>query len=127
MPLTALFRYLRKQKERNPQLKVPMLDTGGVYVALCVISAGVGNPQGRGYYAGAVLLAAWALYALRPRHARLAAWVLLFAARPGLATRGTWAWPSCRPGSAAWSPTGTCGARADPYAQHRPTSARSGA
>ena len=77
VPLTALFRYLRKQKERNPRLKVPMLDTGGVYVALCVVAAGVGNAQARGYYAGAVLLVAWALYALRPRHASLAAWVLL--------------------------------------------------
>jgi protein-glutamine gamma-glutamyltransferase len=88
VPLTALFRYLRKMKERNPQLKVPMLDTAGVYVALCVIAAGVGNPQGRGYYAGAVLLAAWALFALRPRHASVAAWVLLFAAGAGLGYGG---------------------------------------
>ncbi len=84
VPLTALFRYLRKQKERNPALKVPMLDTGGVYVALCVIAAGVGNPNARGYYAGAVLLAAWALFALRPRHASLRVWVLLFALGAGL-------------------------------------------
>ena len=88
VPLTALFRYLRKMKERNPHIKVPMLDTGGVYVALCVIAAGVGNPQGRGYYAGAVLLAAWALFALRPRHASVAAWVLLFAAGAGLGYGG---------------------------------------
>ena len=88
VPLTALFRYLRKMKERNPRLKVPMLDTGGVYVALCVIAAGVGNPQARGYFAGAALLAAWALFALRPRHASLAAWALLFAAGAGLGYGG---------------------------------------
>ncbi len=88
VPLTALFRYLRKMKQRDPQLKVPMIDTAGVYVALCVIAAGVGNPQARGYYAGAVLLAAWALYALRPRHASLAAWALLFAAGAGLGYGG---------------------------------------
>ncbi len=88
VPLTALFRYLRKQKERNPRLKVPMLDTGGVYVALCVIAAGVGNPLARGYYAGVALLVAWALYALRPRHASLRAWALLFAAGAGLGYAG---------------------------------------
>ena len=84
VPLTALFRYLRKQKERNPALHVPMVDTAGVYVTLCVIAAGVGNTQARGYYAGAVLLAAWALFALRPAHARLRAWIPMFAAAVAL-------------------------------------------
>jgi transglutaminase-like putative cysteine protease len=84
VPLTALFRYMRKQKERNPALEVPMVDTAGVYVALCVIAGGVGNAQASGYYAGAVLLAAWALYALRPAHARLRAWVPMFAAAVAL-------------------------------------------
>jgi transglutaminase-like putative cysteine protease len=88
VPLTALFRYMRKQKERNPALPVPMVDTAGVYVALCVISAGVGNAQPAGYYAGAVLLAAWALYALRPPHARLLAWGPLFAAAVALGFAG---------------------------------------
>ena len=88
MPLTALFRYLRKMKERQPDLKVPMVDTGGVFVALCVISAGVGNPGAPAYYAGAVLLAAWGLYALRPRRAPAFVWVLLFAAGAGLGYAG---------------------------------------
>jgi transglutaminase-like putative cysteine protease len=88
VPLTALFRYMRKLKERNPELAVPMVDTGGVFVVLCAISAGVGNALGRDYYAGAVLLAAWALYATRPAHARLAAWALTFAAAAGLGYAG---------------------------------------
>jgi hypothetical protein len=88
VPLTALFRYLRKQKERHPELKVPLVDTGGVFVALCVIGAGVGNPGTQTYYAGALLLAAWGLYALRPRHARRAAWALLFVAGAGLGYAG---------------------------------------
>lgn len=88
VPLTALFRYLRKMKERQPELKVPMVDTGGVFVALCVICGGVGNPGAPGYYAGAVLLAAWALYASRPRRASAAAWALLFAAGAGLGYAG---------------------------------------
>ena len=88
IPLTALFRYLRKQKQRNPELPVPMVETGGVFVVLCVVAAGVGNVAAQSYYAGAVLLAAWALFAARPRHARLTAWLLLFGAGVGLGFAG---------------------------------------
>jgi hypothetical protein len=88
VPLTALFRYIRKQKERNPALKVPMIDTGGVFVALCVIAAGVGNPDSRTYFAGVLLLAAWGLYAIRPPHASLAAWALLLAVGAGAGFAG---------------------------------------
>jgi hypothetical protein len=88
VPLTALFRYIRKQKERDPAFKVPMIDTGGVFVVLCVIAAGVGNPEARHYYAGAVLLAAWALFATRPRHASPAAWAVLFALGAGAGYAG---------------------------------------
>ncbi|HEX5092077.1 MAG TPA: transglutaminase-like domain-containing protein [Burkholderiales bacterium] len=83
VPLTALFRYIRKQKERNPALKVPQVETGGVFVVLCIISAGVGNPEPRAYFAGSALLLAWGLFATRPRHAPLAAWALLFALAAG--------------------------------------------
>ena len=88
IPLTALFRYLRKQKERHPELQVPMVDTGGVFVVLCVLAAGVGNTAAQSYYAGAVLLAAWVLFATRPRHARLGAWLVLFGAGVGLGYAG---------------------------------------
>ncbi|HSG77881.1 MAG TPA: transglutaminase-like domain-containing protein [Burkholderiales bacterium] len=88
VPLTALFRYLRKQKQRNPELQVPLVDTGGVFVVLCVVAAGVGNAATQTYYAGAVLLAAWALFATRPRHAPLAAWLMLFGAGVGLGYAG---------------------------------------
>jgi hypothetical protein len=88
VPLTALFRYLRKQKERDPSTHVPLVDTGGVFVALCVIAAGVGNAETRTYFAGAVLLAAWALFSIRPRRERLAAWALLLATGVGLGFAG---------------------------------------
>ena len=88
IPLSALFRYVRKQKERDPAFKVPQVDTGGVFVVLCVIAAGVGNAGSQAYYAGTVLLAAWALYATRPRRARRAAWALLFAAGVALGYAG---------------------------------------
>ncbi len=61
---------------------------GNVEWTLCVIAAGVGNPQARGYYLGAALLAAWALFALRPRRASLRAWALLFIAGAGLGYAG---------------------------------------
>ncbi len=88
VPLTALFRYLRKMKQRQPDLKVPMVDTGGIFLVLCVIAAGVGTPAAHSYYAGAVLLAAWALFAARPRHARAWAWSLMFFAAAGLGYAG---------------------------------------
>jgi hypothetical protein len=88
IPLSALFRYVRQQKERDPAFKVPQVDTGGVFVVLCVVAAGVGNAGSQVYYAGAVLIAAWALYATRPRPARRAAWALLFAAGVALGYAG---------------------------------------
>jgi protein-glutamine gamma-glutamyltransferase len=88
VPLTALFRYIRKQKERNPALEVPRIDTGGIFVTMCIIAAGVGNPGTRTYFAGAVLLVAWGLFATRPRHAPLAAWGLLFALGAGAGFAG---------------------------------------
>jgi protein-glutamine gamma-glutamyltransferase len=88
VPLTALFRYMRKQKQRNPAFKVPRVETGGVFVALCAISAGVGSSGPASYYAGVVALAAWALAAARPAHARLAPWLLLFGAGTGLGYAG---------------------------------------
>src|SRR3970040_2750764 len=84
----ALFHYVRRQKRRHPELQVPMVDTGGVFAALCVLAAGIGNAAAQSDYAGAVLLAAWALFATRPRHARLSAWLVLFGAGAGLGYAG---------------------------------------
>jgi hypothetical protein len=75
IPLSALFRYLRKQRQRDPSVEDPLVDLGGVYLALCVVSAGVANVRGPGYYAGLIVLGAWALFAVRPRHSPLALWV----------------------------------------------------
>lgn len=74
VPLSALFRYVRKRKQRDPSTDDPLVDVSGVYLVLCAVAAGAGNTRGPGYYAGLVALAAWALYAVRPRHASLAAW-----------------------------------------------------
>ena len=78
IPLSALFRYLRKQRQRDPSIDDPLVDLGGVYLALCVITAGAANVRGPGYYAGLIVLGAWALFAVRPRHSPLALWVVAF-------------------------------------------------
>jgi hypothetical protein len=74
IPLSALFRYVRKRKRRDASTDDPLVDVSGVYLVLCAVAAGIGNMRDLGYYAGVVALAAWALYAVRPRHAPLAAW-----------------------------------------------------
>jgi len=78
VPLSALFRYLRKLKREHPATMDPLLDTSPVYVAVVMIAAGVANMSGSGYYAGVVLAAAWGLWASRPRHASTLAWALMF-------------------------------------------------
>ena len=88
IPLSALFRYMRKLKRRNPEIRDPPVDASAVYVALALISAGVANARGPVYYAGVVIAAAWALYPVRPRHASPAAWVLMLAGAAGAGHAG---------------------------------------
>ena len=77
VPLSALFRYLRKLKRRNPATRDPPIDTSAVYVAIVLIAAGVANASGPGYYLGTVSVAAWGLWAARPKHAGAIAWALM--------------------------------------------------
>lgn len=84
VPLSALFRYMRKLRRENPAIKDPPVDVGPVYVALALVSAGVANQRGPGYYAGVVVAAGCMLYAARPRHASLAAGAAMLAAAAGL-------------------------------------------
>ena len=89
IPLSALYRYMRKLRRRNPEIKDPPVDVGMVYVALTLVSAGVANARGPGYYAGVVIATGWALYAVRPpRSTGLAAALLMLAAGAGLGYAG---------------------------------------
>ena len=88
IPLSALFRYMRKLKRRNPEIQDPLVDISAVYVAMALIATGVANVRGPAYYAGVVLAAAWALSAVRPRHSSLAAWALMLAAGAGAGYAG---------------------------------------
>jgi protein-glutamine gamma-glutamyltransferase len=80
VPLSALFRYIRKQRRENPSIKDPPVDASAVYLAVVLISAGVANSRGPGYFAGIVVAAAWGLYLARPKHASTTAWAMLFVA-----------------------------------------------
>ncbi|MBC7804488.1 MAG: transglutaminase family protein [Candidatus Parcubacteria bacterium] len=88
IPLSALFRYMRKLRRQNPQIKDPPVDVSPIYVAIAVIAAGVANARGPEFYAGAVLITAWALYAIRPTHSGLAVWALMLAAATGVGYEG---------------------------------------
>lgn len=78
VPLSALFRHMRKLKRDDPTVRDPEVDTSAIYLAVVLISAGVANARGPGYYAGIVVATAWALYARRPQHGRRSIWALAF-------------------------------------------------
>jgi transglutaminase-like putative cysteine protease len=66
LPLSALFRYMRKLRRQNPAIKDPMVDVSAVYAALVLLTAGVANQRGPEYYVGVVAGAACLLYAALP-------------------------------------------------------------
>ena len=77
VPLSALFRYLRKLKRSIPATRDPPVDLSAVYVVVVLLSAGIANSPGPGYFLGVVPLVAWGLWAARPRHASTFAWALM--------------------------------------------------
>jgi hypothetical protein len=81
--LSALLRAMRQRKRRDPAARDPLIDFTGPYLAVVLLSAGLANDRSPLYYAGVVLLAAWALFALRPRYAPTALWMVLFATGVG--------------------------------------------
>ncbi len=90
VPLSALFRHLRKLKRHDPATRDPPIDTTAVYVAIVLIAAGVANASGPGYYLGIVAAVAWGSWASRPRHASALAWALMLGGgvAPGYAGHG---------------------------------------
>ena len=80
IPLSALFRYMRKLRRENPAIKDPMVDVSAVYGALALLCAGVANQRGPEYYVGVVVGAACLLYAALPDSRRDAAGLALGAA-----------------------------------------------
>jgi protein-glutamine gamma-glutamyltransferase len=85
LPLSALFRYMRKLMRANPAIKDPRIDVSAVYAALALLAAGVANQRGPEYYIGVVIGAACLLYyAARARKASLAAGALMLCAAAAL-------------------------------------------
>lgn len=76
---SALLLYLRRQLRRDPATHDAQIDITGPHVAAFVVAAGAANDRGPGYFAGALLIAAWALYALRPRAAPRVAFAAMLA------------------------------------------------
>lgn len=83
MPLTALFRYLRRLKARGGKVRDPLVDLTGPYLALILIAAGMANQPGYGYFAGVVLIMAAALARIKPSRVGIAAWLLAVAVSVG--------------------------------------------
>jgi len=84
IPLSALFRYLRKARSRDPSIPDPPVELGGVYFVICLLAAGIPNQRDHGFYAGVVLLVAWWLASIRPRGRPLATWLAVAICAAGL-------------------------------------------
>lgn len=88
IPLSALFRYMRRLRREQPEIRDPRVDTSPVYVALALLAAGVANQRGPEYYIAVVIFAACLLYAARPHGANLAVGAMLLSAAAGLGYAG---------------------------------------
>ncbi|MGQ0510994.1 MAG: transglutaminase-like domain-containing protein [Betaproteobacteria bacterium] len=88
IPLSALFRHMRKLKRVRPDTVDPMVDVAAVYLVLTLLAAGVANDRGPWYYAGIVLATALLLHPLRPRHGSLAAGAAMLVAAAGIGHAG---------------------------------------
>ena len=83
VPLTALFRYLRKLKARGEKVQDPPVDLTGPYLALVLIAAGMANQPGYGYFTGIVAIIAAALIRIRPSRVGVAGWLAALALSAG--------------------------------------------
>jgi len=88
LPLSALFRYLRKMRERDPGYRETELDFAPIYCAICLVAASIPNQRDIYFYIGLALIACWALAGARPSHARLAPRVAAFVAAIALGYAG---------------------------------------
>jgi hypothetical protein len=86
MPLSALFLMLRPGRSGAQEDR--SIDLGYPYAAVCALSAGAANMRHDTYYAGLLLLAAWALWRLRSPHYRRVVWVSMFVCAGALGYAG---------------------------------------
>jgi hypothetical protein len=67
IPLSALFRHMRKLRREHPEIKDPPVDLSAIYAALTLLAAGIANQRGPEYYVVTVVGTGLLLYAARPR------------------------------------------------------------
>ena len=94
LPLSALFRYMRKLTRANPAIKDPRVDVSAVYAALALLAAGVANQRGPEFYIAVVAGTACLLFA-RARQREPRGGALMLCAAAAWATPGTLACRSC--------------------------------
>lgn len=75
VPMTALFRYLRKLKKRGEKITDYRIDLTGPYLAMILIAAGMANQPGYGYFAGIVLIVGATLVRIKPSRVGIAGWL----------------------------------------------------
>ena len=86
MPLSALFLMLRPGRSGAPEDR--SIDLGYSYAVVCVLSAGAANVRQDSYYAGLLLLSAWALWRWRSPHYRGFVWMSVFVCAGALGYAG---------------------------------------
>jgi hypothetical protein len=86
MPVSALFMMLRPGRAGAAEDR--SIDLGYTYAVVCALSAGAANLRQDTYFAGLVVLTAWALWRLRPPHSRWFVWLPVFACSAALGYGG---------------------------------------
>jgi protein-glutamine gamma-glutamyltransferase len=74
--LSIFFWSLRRRANERPDLPGWPVDLTYPYVALALLSASAANVRSGTFFAGAVVLAGWALWSARPRRYPVAVWVV---------------------------------------------------
>ena len=79
MRLSALFLSLRRAEARGLSESSGRIDLSYPYFAACLIAAGAAQAEHPWFYPGLLLLAAWALWPVRPRRYPTGTWIALIA------------------------------------------------
>jgi len=86
MPVSALVLMLRPGRAGAAEDRT--IDLGYAYAVVCALSAGAANLRQDTYYAGLVVLGAWALWRLRTPHFRWYVWLPVFVCSAALGYAG---------------------------------------
>lgn len=85
---SALFISLRRMSSARAESTITEFDLTYPYFFICLLSASLGNQRTLWFFAGLCVLAAWALWPVRPRRYGLRTWIPMLALAFGLAYAG---------------------------------------